>query len=188
MAYDNMTDEQWQAIYNKDASYDGKFYYGVKTTHVVCKPSCTSRNCKPENVVIFENLDDAVKAGYRMCLRCRPDNPDWHGAKYDLAERTRKLIEDSYNEEFSLDKLAGELYVNKSYLLRVFKEITGYTPLHYHNKVRCDRAMALLEEGITSIADIGEKVGFASASHFTRVFKNTVGMTPSQYAKTHREK
>ena len=124
-----MNREQWLAIKNKDSSYDGVFFYALKTTKVVCRPSCNKKACSPENVVIFDDLDSALAAGYRLCKRCRPDQPGWKGAKYELASSAEDYINNNYTADFSLEEMAKKLHVNKFYLLRTFKEVAGTTPL-----------------------------------------------------------
>ena len=98
-----------------------------------------------------------------------------------LAQSASDYIRSHYREKFSLQKMAGDLYVNGSYLLRVFKKHTGYTPLAYHNHVRCEQAMELLGGSAKSVSEIGEAVGFVSSAHFSHVFKKEEGCTPSEY-------
>ena len=178
-----MTHEQWTAIKNRDESYDGQFFYGIKTTGTVCRPSCKKKSCTPENVIIFQTLEEATSQGFRPCKRCRPDVMDWKGARVELAETVAKYIEDNYTTDFSLEQLAEYLHVNKYYLLRTFKQIKGDTPLVYHNKVRCEKAKELLEGTRLSVADISIRTGYNFPSHFSRVFRKTVGVTPSQYRR-----
>ena len=178
-----MTEEQWEAIKNKDASYDGQFFYALKTTKTVCRPSCVKKTCSPKNVVIFSTVEDAIKAGYHPCKRCRPDQAEWKCAKRELADTACRLIKENYKNAFSLDELAEKLHINKYYLLRTFKEAVGDTPLSYHNGIRCDVAKEMLRRPELNIAYISDEIGFNSASHFSRVFAKTVGMTPSEYRK-----
>ena len=137
-----MTKEEWLAIKNNDKNYDGRFFFALKTTKNVCRPSCTARLCNPKNVIIFETLEDALAQGFRPCSRCRPDQMDWAGAKEELTASAKKWIEEHYTEKFSLKAIANALYVNSSYLLRVFKDTTGQTLLAYHNYIRCGRLSA----------------------------------------------
>ena len=124
--------------------------------------------------------------GYRPCLRCRPDQPDWEGAKKELAKAAARLIDKHYKEPFSLKALAGELYINESYLARTFKKETGSTLLDYHNRVRCQKAAELLTDTESPIAFISGETGFCSSSHFTRIFKEFYGCTPSEYRRKSR--
>jgi len=103
-----------------------------------------------------------------------------------LTRSVQEYIETHYKEKFSLQTMAGELYMNGSYLLRVFKKHTGYTPLAYHNHVRCEQAKELLVHSEESISEIGEAVGFISSAHFSHVFKKETGCTPSEYRNRHQ--
>ena len=98
-----------------------------------------------------------------------------------LTQAVSDYIETHYRDKFSLESLAGELYVNGSYLLRVFKKHTGYTPLAYHNHVRCERAKELLAGSGNNVSEIGEAVGFVSSAHFSHVFRKETGCTPTEY-------
>lgn len=88
-----------------------------------------------------------------------------------LAQAALSYIETHYQEKFSLQAMAGKLYVNGSYLLREFKKYTGFTPLAYHNHVRCEKAKEQLINTDECVSDIGEAVGFVSPAHFSHVFK-----------------
>lgn len=138
-----MTQEQWDAIKNRDHRYDGIFFYGVKTTKHVCRPSCPSRLCNPQNVIIFNRIEDAQQQGYVPCLRCRPEQIDWRGSKAELTAAAKSYIQTHYIEKFSLKTIASALYVNENYLLRIFKEMTGETLLAFHNDTRCFAAREL---------------------------------------------
>ena len=102
-----------------------------------------------------------------------------------LAQAALSYIETHYQEKFSLQAMAGKLYVNGSYLLREFKKYTGFTPLAYHNHVRCEKAKEQLINTDECVSDIGEAVGFVSPAHFSHVFKKSEGCTPSEYRSSH---
>lgn len=176
-----MTQSQWLAIKNNDKRYDGVFFYALKTTKTVCRPSCTARTCNPKNVIIFKSLDEAIAKGFRPCCRCRPDQMNWEGAKKELAESAKQYIREHYTEKFSLETIANVLFVNDSYLLRAFKDSTGRTLLQYHNYTRCLAAQKLLTQQELSISYISHSVGYCTPSHFARVFKKIFGCTPSEY-------
>ena len=120
----------------------------------------------------------------------RPDVPRGTEKKKTGGELLTQLaldyIESHYKERFSLRAIAGGLFINGSYLLRVFKKHTGFTLLAYHNHVRCERAKELLSDTDESVSEIGEAVGFVSSAHFSHVFKKTEGCTPSEYRAGHR--
>jgi AraC family transcriptional regulator of adaptative response / methylphosphotriester-DNA alkyltransferase methyltransferase len=178
-----MTEEEWTAIINRDKNYDSIFYYGLKTTKKVMLPSCPSKLPKRENVVVFYTLEDALSQGYVPCKKCCPNHLDWCGAKYELVNSAKEIIEEQYQEKFSLKKLSDALYVNESYLLRTFKQLTGSTLLEYHNKVRCEKSLKYLHNFDYNLAYISNMVGYSSSSHYIRCFQKQYGSTPTQYRK-----
>ena len=105
-----------------------------------------------------------------------------------LTRAAKQYIEAHSAEKFSLQALSEALYVNGSYLLRVFKAQTGQTLLAYHNYVRCENAKALLRRDDVSISQAGEQAGFVSSSHFSHIFKKLTGMTPTEYRLENIEK
>ena len=104
----------------------------------------------------------------------------------NLTKAAQQYIEDHITEKFSLQEMADALFVNGSYLLRAFRRYTGMTPLSYHHLVRCSRAKELLADTDQSVTEIGEAVGFVSSSHFSHVFRKTLGCTPSEYRRMRR--
>ena len=178
-----MTKEQWQAIKNKDKEYDGKFVYVLRTTGTICKPSCEKKVSSPNNVIIFDTLEEALAAGYHPCKKCRPDYENWKGARQELADAVLREIQENYDRDFSLSALADHLHINKFHMLRTFKAVTGETPLQYHNRYRCEVAEHLLEQPELAVSYIAFETGFNSASHFSRVFKAVTGKSPSEYRK-----
>ena len=177
--------EQWDAVKNRDKNYDGKFVYGLKTTKKYCRPSCPKRSYDPRRIVIFDTVQEAVSSGYRPCSRCHPDIPGWIDAKTELSRSVKAYIQEHYTEAFSLSSLANAAHVDKAYLARCFKSVTGSTPLEYYNVVRCERAKELLIRPELSISYIAAAVGYVSASHFSRVFKKRLGCTPSEYRNSY---
>ena len=178
-----MTKEQWQAIQERDARWDGRIYCATRTTGVVCRPSCRTRLCNIKNCVVFSTLDEAMARGFRPCKRCRPDLPAFPGEKRALAEKAQRSIREHYQNKFSLKKLAEQLHVNESYLDRVFMEAFGLSPLTYCNQVRCEAAMELLTRLELSVTEVGFQVGYGSSSHLSRVFKSVVGIGPSAWRR-----
>lgn len=98
-----------------------------------------------------------------------------------LARQAGYFIREHSEQKFSLNKIAGALYVNSNYLARVFKRETGHTLLWYHNNVRCEKAKLLLSESDLSVSEIGAAVGFVSSAHFSHLFKKMTGRAPSDW-------
>ena len=103
-----------------------------------------------------------------------------------LTQAALVYIESHYKEKFSLEAISAALFVNGSYLLRVFKKHTGFTLLAYHNHIRCIQAGELLVSTGKSVTDIGEAVGFVSPAHFSHVFRKEEGCTPTEYRMNHQ--
>ena len=178
-----MTQNEWTAILTNDKSYDGQFYCACKTTRVVCRPSCRSKMCKRENIVIFYSLSEAIAQGYHPCQKCCPQIKGWKSAKYELAAAAGKYIEDFCQEKFSLDRIADELHVNKYYLTRVFKEVRGQTLLSYHHFCRCEQSKQYLKKNEFSVEMVAYKAGYMTSSHYVRTFHRIFGITPLQYRR-----
>jgi AraC family transcriptional regulator of adaptative response / methylphosphotriester-DNA alkyltransferase methyltransferase len=180
-----MTEEEWTAILNRDKNYDGVFFYGLKSTKKFKRPSCPSRHPNRENVVIFYSIEAAYSQGYAPCKNCCPHIPCWTGAKNELVCSAKKLIEEQYTEKFSLKKLSDSLFVNESYLLRTFKQVTGSTLLEYHNKVRCEKSTEYLCNPDYNLSYVSSMVGYSSSSHYIHCFQKCFNCTPTQYRKEH---
>ena len=181
------TREQWLAIKNCDPEGCEIFFFSQRGSKKVCRPSCRKKNYDPKRIIIFSTLDEALAQGYTPCTRCHPELERWEGAKKELARAAENFIREHYTDKFSLVALAGALHVDKSYLLRTFREVTGFTLLEYHNRVRCEAAMELLTHPELSVSYIAFAVGYVSASHFTQVFRKFTGKTPSQYRSDYLE-
>ncbi|MDD5581515.1 MAG: bifunctional DNA-binding transcriptional regulator/O6-methylguanine-DNA methyltransferase Ada [Methylobacter sp.] len=172
-------DPRWIAIAARDPLADGKFYYSVKTTGVYCRPSCPARLAKPENVQLYNSREDAEKAGYRPCKRCKPDQPslmEHHTAK---VEGICRLIE---NAEImpSLEQLASHAGMSTYHFHRTFKAVTGLTPKNYAAALRAKRVRNELDRSDTVTAAIYD-AGYNSNGRFYATSDYILGMTPSSY-------
>ena len=98
-----------------------------------------------------------------------------------LALQAAYYIREHSEQKFSLSEMAGALFVNSSYLARVFKHETGHTLLWYHNAVRCENAKKMLLETKLSVAEIGSAVGYISPAHFSHQFRKITGLSPSEW-------
>ncbi len=176
-----MHKDLWRAIVECDPCYDGRYYYGVVSTGIFCKPSCRSRTPRPENVKIFHSLEEGVQTGFRYCKRCRPDLSEWKGVGEESVEQVIRLIDDRYEEDLSLESLAKTVYLSPYHLHHLFKRSTGNTPADYLQQRRIEVATQLLAKEDCPIALIAERVGFRSAAHFATVFRKVTGIQPSAY-------
>jgi AraC family transcriptional regulator of adaptative response/methylated-DNA-[protein]-cysteine methyltransferase len=170
----------WTAVQNRDASKDGTFVYGVTTTGVYCRPSCTSRRALRKNVRFYATPADAERDGLRACLRCKPDR---QAGDATLDARIRKacdLIARSAEESLSLKQLAAQVGLSPFHFQRSFKAIVGLTPKEFRDAERVRRLKAGLKSGrdvTTAIYD----AGFGSSSRVYERADTRLGMTPQQY-------
>ncbi|WP_218091021.1 bifunctional transcriptional activator/DNA repair enzyme AdaA [Paenibacillus solanacearum] len=174
-----MTDEAWQAIIGNDASYDGIFFYAVKTTGIFCRPSCKSRVPNQTNVRIFRNARQALEAQFRPCKRCKPDGlrlPD-----EEWVAQIEQWIEGHYGETLTLGKVAELFHGSPYHLHRTFKRVKGITLAEHIQQTRIGQAMTELRTTARSIMDIAIAVGIPNAAHFATVFQKKTGLTPTQY-------
>lgn len=174
-----LTDELWQAIIENDEGYDGKFFYGVQTTGIFCRPSCVSRQPNREHVKLFRTSAEAAQAGFRPCKRCepteaKPPNESW-------VEAAAYWLETHYAEQLTLELLAEAMHRSPYDLQRTFKRIKGVSPAAYLLNIRMNRAKRLLAGSDRSVADVGGAVGIRNAAYFTAIFHKHTGMTPTEY-------
>jgi AraC family transcriptional regulator of adaptative response/methylated-DNA-[protein]-cysteine methyltransferase len=159
---------------------DGAFVYAVGTTGVYCRPSCPSRTAKPENVRFYGSGEDAEKAGFRPCKRCRPDREglaERHAAK--VAEACR-IIEAS-DEAPTLDALARDVGMSPFHFHRIFKAVTGVTPKAYATARRAERIRRELADPQTSVTSAIYGAGFNSSGRFYATSNEVLGMKPTDY-------
>ena len=169
-------DQCWAALERRDASADGKFLYGVRTTGVYCRPGCTSRLPLRKNTMFFGTLAEAEAAGLRACKRCRP--ADGSPAQRHLAavERACALLEKSDTMP-SLGELADAAGISRFHFHRVFKQITGATPRDYARTHRLGRFAEKLDAG-EPVTEAIYASGFGSSSRAYEAAPAALGMTP----------
>jgi AraC family transcriptional regulator of adaptative response/methylated-DNA-[protein]-cysteine methyltransferase len=172
-------DPRWAAVVARSQAADGTFFYSVKTTGVYCRPSCAARRARPENARFHATRDDAEKAGFRPCKRCKPDQLSLvrqHTAKVTEACR---LIEASETVP-TLEALAAHAGISPFYFHRVFKANTGLTPRAYAAAHRGKRVRAELDRTDTITAAIYQS-GYGSNGRFYGESQQLLGMTPTTY-------
>ena len=165
----------WSAFLARDRSFDGQFVGAVRTTRIYCKPSCPVRHPKPENVVFYHTSLEARSAGFRACLRCRPDDI----ARDEVAiESALVLLADEAPP--ALETLARAVGYAPHHFHRLFKRATGVTPAAYARGLRARRAEHALS-GHDRITDAIYAAGYSGPSRFYEETKGRLGMTPSAW-------
>ena len=172
-------DPRWARILARDRGADGTFWYSVSTTGVYCRPSCPSRTCNPDNVVIHDSLGAARATGCRACLRCRPDEPSPDAARAAVVARACRLI-DAAEQALPLAGLAQAVGCSPSRLHRLFKAATGVTPRAYAAARRAARLRERLLDGGTVTQAI-HGAGYGSSGRFYAEAGDVLGMTPRCY-------
>ena len=172
----------WQAIRARDAEYDGLFYYGVRTTGVYCRPSCASRQPKRENVLFFALPEAARQAGFRACLRCRPDEAVIRDPQAELAQSLCRLIDQHLEEPLNYAALSEQLKLSQFHLQRLFKKLMGITPRQYAEARRADLFKTRVKAG-QSVTEAMYEAGYGSSSRLYEKAAAQLGMTPATYRK-----
>jgi len=170
------TDFAFAAFDRRDRTLDGQFVGAVKTTRIYCKPSCPARRPLRDNVEFFATPAEARAAGYRACLRCKPDEV---GRDREAVAKAMKLIE-AAEEAVSLEELADAVCYAPHHFHRLFRRDTGVTPAAYARGLRAKRAEAALN-GKGSITDAIYDAGYSGPSRFYAEAGRRLGMTPSAW-------
>jgi AraC family transcriptional regulator of adaptative response/methylated-DNA-[protein]-cysteine methyltransferase len=167
----------------RDRKYDGRFFVAVRTTRIYCRPVCPVKQPKTKNVEYHPTAAAAEAAGFRPCLRCRPETapfcPAWNGTKSTVA-RALKLIENGALDRSSVEKLAGRLGVTSRHLSRLFQKHIGASPVQMAQTVRLQRAKRLLNETELPVTAIALRAGFKSLRRFNSAFRDLYGRAPSR--------
>lgn len=178
----NKEDIFYRAMLARDHRFDGKFFVGVKTTGIYCRPICPAKP-KRENVEFFSGYLAAEKAGYRPCMRCRPESapgsPVWIG-KSAIVRRAIKIINTKETLQFDEDKFAEMFGVTSRHLRRVFVEEIGKTPKQLAFENRLNLARKLITETGLDITSVAFASGFESIRRFNDAFKKRFHKPPSE--------
>ena len=169
-------DTAWAAFMRRDRSWDGQVIGAVKTTGIYCKPSCPAKRPKRENVEFFAAAEEARSAGYRPCLRCKPDEV---GRDREAVAKAVKLIEQA-EEAPNLAELAEAVGYAPHHFQRIFKRDLGVSPAEYARGLRQQRAQSALKQG-GRVTDAVYDAGYSSPSGFYSDAKERLGMTPSAW-------
>lgn len=176
------SDAEFAAIRDNDAAADGRFFYGVTSTRIFCRPSCASRTPRRENIRILPSVDAAVVAGFRACKRCRPDRAP---AADPRLERARLRIDASLAAGESMPTLASlakVAHMGASHLQRRFAAAYGLSPRAYADAQR----IAMLKHGLRGGSGVSDAIygaGFGAASRVYEKSDRWLGMTPADYRR-----
>jgi AraC family transcriptional regulator of adaptative response / DNA-3-methyladenine glycosylase II len=172
-----------QARLTRDARFDGRFFIGVRSTRIYCRSICPVRAAKEKNVLYFPTAAAAAEAGYRPCLRCRPElspgTPAWSGTSTTVS-RALRLISEGEMEGERVDLLASRLGVGSRQLRRLFVRHLGASPIAVMKTRRLHFAKKLIDETNLLMGEIAEASGFGSVRRFNAAFRSTYKRTPSQ--------
>lgn len=176
----------YKAIQSRDKRFDGKFFVGVTTTGIYCRPICPAPCPKPENVQFYQSAAAARDAGFRPCFRCHPESApnsyEWEGSP-QLLSSALKLIMDGYLDHASVENLAGLLNISPRHLRRLFSEYLGTNPLAVAQTRRLHLAKKLLHETNLSISRVSQAAGFSSIRALNNIFRLTFNKTPTEIRK-----
>ena len=184
----------YRAISTRDARFDGRLFVGVKTTGIYCRPICPARTPKFENVSFYPSAAAAQEAGFRPCLRCRPEtSPDlafWRGTS-NTVSRALALIEAGGLDEADVEGLANRLGVGARQLRRLFRQHVGASPIAVAQTRRVLLAKQLIHETSLPMAEVALASGFNSVRRFNETFLQLFGRSPATLRrardKTRRE-
>ena len=180
-----------RARLSRDSRFDGQFFVGVKTTGIYCRPICPANAPKKENVSFYQSAAAACEAGYRPCLRCRPEcapgTPAWSGTSTTV-RRGLRLISEGALDEGSIEQLATRLGVTSRHLRRLFTQHLGASPLAIAHTQRLHFAKRLIDQTALSMSEIASAAGYGSVRRFNDAFRNTYKRAPRELRGRQRGK
>jgi AraC family transcriptional regulator of adaptative response/methylated-DNA-[protein]-cysteine methyltransferase len=172
---------QWQAVVDRDPNQDGKFVFAVSSTGVYCRPSCPAKRPRRENVAFFRLPDDAERAGYRACLRCRPRAIGGHGPS-GMVKAVCRYLEQHLDEPVTLARLGKAFQHSPFHLQRTFKAVLGISPRAYADSCRMNQLKRNLQAG-HSVTRAMYDAGYSSNSRLYERTSSQLGMTPDKYRR-----
>jgi AraC family transcriptional regulator of adaptative response/methylated-DNA-[protein]-cysteine methyltransferase len=174
-------DRRWNAVAARDSGRDGEFVFAVSSTGVYCRPSCPARRPRRENVTFYSRPEQAERAGFRACLRCRPrsvsGNPQW-----DSAKEICRYIEQHLDEPITLERLGKVFRQSPFHLQRRFKAALGITPREYADSCRLRQLKRSLQAG-DNVTRAMYDAGYGSSSRLYEKTASQLGMTPDKYRR-----
>jgi AraC family transcriptional regulator, regulatory protein of adaptative response / methylated-DNA-[protein]-cysteine methyltransferase len=174
-------DSRWDAVVRRDSRQDGKFVFAVSSTGVYCRPSCAAKRPRRENVTFFSAPDQAEKAGFRACLRCRPKSFSGN-PQAEFAKEVCRYIEQHLDEPLTLDCLGKAFRQSPFHLQRRFKAALGITPREYADSCRLRQLKRQLQAG-DNVTRAMYDAGYSSSSRLYEKTASQLGMTPDKYRR-----
>ena len=182
-------DRLWRAVETGDPRFDGWFYCGVTSTGIYCRPSCSARTPKRENVRFFPTAAAAQGAGFRACKRCRPDaapgSPEWD-LRADLVGRAMRLIADGVVDREGVTGLAARLGYTERHVHRQLVAVVGAGPLALARAQRAQTARTLIETTDLPITEVAFAAGFQSLRQFNATIREIFAMAPRELRRRAR--
>jgi AraC family transcriptional regulator of adaptative response/methylated-DNA-[protein]-cysteine methyltransferase len=172
----------WQAVQARDARFDGRVFFGVRSTGIYCRPSCPARRPRREQVVFFRIPEAAEQAGFRSCRRCRPRVAATSDPQIKMVRQACRYIEDHDDATPTLEALSAHTGVSPYHLQRVFKRVTGVTPRQYAEACRLARFKSHVKKGETVTGAMYD-AGYGSSSRLYERAPSQLGMTPADYRR-----
>ena len=167
----------------RDPRYDGRFFVGVLTTGIYCRPICPVRIPKQENIQLYRSAAAAARAGFRPCLRCRPESspgtPAWTGGSWKVT-RALEMIERGFLDVSTPRALAAKLLIGERQLGRLFQQHLGAAPSEVAQTRRLHFAKKLIDETDLPLTTLCFAAGFGSVRRFNAVLKQTYGKSPRE--------
>src|SRR5215471_19354011 len=173
----------------RDRAYDGRFFTGVRTTGVYCRPVCPVRPAKSRNVCFFPSAAAAERAGFRPCLRCRPESvpfsPAWNGSGTTVARGLRLIARGALDGPgATVATLAARLGIGERHLVRLFTRHVGASPSQVARTARLQRAKRLLDSSDLPMAQVALSAGFGSLRRFNAVFAEVYARPPTDFRRS----
>jgi AraC family transcriptional regulator of adaptative response/methylated-DNA-[protein]-cysteine methyltransferase len=171
----------WRATLARDALWDGRFVFAVRSTRIYCRPSCPARRPARRQVVFFPLPEVAERAGFRPCRRCRPQEPPGNPS-LELVRRVCRTIETGLEEPPTLRALGAHVGVSPGHLQRTFTRLMGITPREYADARRLDRLKVQLRAG-QNVTHALYGAGYGASSRLYEKADAQLGMTPGTYRR-----
>jgi AraC family transcriptional regulator of adaptative response / DNA-3-methyladenine glycosylase II len=179
-----------RARLSRDPRFDGQFFVGVRTTGIYCRPICPAVSPKSENIAFYPSAAAACEAGFRPCLRCRPEcapgTPAWSGTSTTV-RRGLRLISGGALDGNSIEHLAERLGVTSRHLRRLFTQHLGASPLAVAHTQRLHFAKRLIDQTNLPLGHIATAAGYGSVRRFNDTFKRTYGRSPRDLRRNREE-